>query len=292
MCVGWGIRCFTMIRMGWGRGADAVELGEAVAPLLPFMNKEPLCKLKDEPENRGWQCRIGKPGSPGDLPVPTAQQLNSNMRAAGSFLPEDPPKIDGMWDLEKCTPSAFPYQSHHLIPKMHLPKHDVCVWLAKKGKNAQWELTESTNYDTDDARNGLALPFASNTYQWKHTSDPAKKDAICRRMMDLTKKQLHQGSHTYENYDCGEEEGLHGNEETGYLGAVNQLLKMVNGQVLLHVRICEECKKSDSTPRKVRPLERVVAAMYQASSIMASIITGNVRFVSERAARHLGSSVT
>jgi len=55
---------------------------------------------------------------------------------------------------------------------------------------------------------------------------------------------------------------------------------VINGQALIHVRICDDCKKNDSTPREVRPLERVVAAMYEASSIMVSIITQKLRFVS------------
>jgi hypothetical protein len=265
-----------------------MQISQPVATMQKFMDKKPLCKEKEEPENRGWKCRIGNPGKPGDLPVPTAEKLNSNMKAAGAFLPEDPPKKSGSWDLEKCTPSAFPYQSHHLIPKMYLPTHPIRVWLAKKGANDQWKLTESTNYDTDDARNGLALPFASNTYQWKHARTPGEKDEICRRMMDLTKKQLHQGSHTFKDY--GEEDELHANEQPGYLGAVDELLKVINGQALMHVRICDDCKKNDSTPREVRPLERVVAAMYEASSIMVSIITQKLRFVSERAAQHLGSA--
>jgi hypothetical protein len=185
---------------------------------------------------------------------------------------------------------AHPYQSHHLIPKMHLPEHDVCVWLAMKAKNSQWELTESTNYDTDDARNGMALPFASNTYQWKNTSDPAEQERICNTMMDKTGKQLHQGSHTYEDY--GEEDALHANEQPGYLGAVDELLKVINGQTLAHVQICPECKKSDTKPRKVRPLERVVLAVHEASRLMGTIIQTKKRFVSERAAKHLGASAS
>jgi len=267
-----------------------VEIGEEVAVMTDFMTQNELCQQKDEPENKGWKCRIGKPGSPGDLSAPTAKQLHTNMVNDGAMVPSDPPKRSGSWDLDKCTPLSHPFQSHHLIPKMHLPEHDVCVWLAKKAKNSQWELTESTHYDTDDAKNGEALPFASSTYQWKQTSNPAEQERICNTMMDKTGKQLHQGSHTYEDY--GEEDSLHANEQPGYLGAVDELLKVINGQTLSHVRLCPDCKKNDTTPRKVRPLQRVVLAMHQASGLMRIIIRKNKRFVSERAAKHLGSANT
>jgi hypothetical protein len=161
------------------------------------------------------------------------------MEEQGVVLPSAPAKRAGSWDLDKCTPRAHPYQTHHLIPKMHLPGKDVCVWLAKNAGNSQWQLTESTNYDTDDARNGMTLPFASSTCQWRQTSDPAEQERICNTMMDRTGKQLHQGSHTFIDY--GEENALHATEETGYRGAVDQLLKIVNGQTLAHVRICGDC---------------------------------------------------
>jgi len=261
-----------------------VEIGEEIAVLMGAMTKDPLCQLKDEPENQGWQCRIGESGSPGDLDAPTPERLYSNMKKAGAPLPSDPPRKEGLWDLSKCTPSCHPFQSHHLIPKKHLPKKDVCVWLAKNAANSQWELTESTNYDTDDARNGLALPFASTTYQWEHASSPADQSKICNEMMYRTGKQLHQGSHTYTEY--GEEDSLHANEKKGYLGAVDDLLKMINGQTLSHVQVCEECKKNDTTPRKVRPLRRIVESVHQVSALMMSIITSRKRFVSRRAASY------
>jgi len=193
------------------------------------------------------------------------------MEDASVSLPKDPPRKEGFWDLSACTPTCHPFQSHHLIPKAHLPKNDVCVWLAKNASDGQWKLTESTNYDTDDARNGMALPFASTTYQWKHASSPAQQIEICNIMMDKTGKQFHQGSHTYNDY--GEEDDLHANEKPGYLGAVDELLGVVHGQTLNHVALCSDCKKKETKPREVRPLERVVASIHQVSHLMGTIIT-------------------
>jgi len=261
------------------------EIGEEVANVLDFMYEDDLCKHKDEPENNGWQCRIGKKGSPGELSTPTAKQLYDAMVAAGLAMPDDPPKKGGHWDLDHCTPTQHPFQSHHLIPKAHLPKHDVCVFLAKKKKNQDWELTESTNYDTDDARNGLALPFASNTYQWKKAKNAKEEDDVCNMMMFKTGKQLHQGSHTYEDY--GEEDDLHAKEQPGYLGAVDRLLEMVHGETMTHVMDCLDCKKSASKPYKIRPLERVVLAVYLVSVQMENIIRTRKRFVSDRASKYV-----
>jgi hypothetical protein len=265
-----------------------VEIGEEVKVLIELTQKDPLCQGDKEPEKRGWQCRVGKPGDPGDLSVPTAEQLYSNMKQAKAPIPDDPPRKGEFWDLDQCTSGAHPFQSHHLIPKMHLPNHDVCVWLAMKAKNKQWELIESTNYDTDDANNGMSLPFASTTHQWKKTGNPTVKEEICNKMMKQTGKQLHQGSHTYADY--GEEDQLHEKEQPGYLGAVDELLKVVNGQTLNHVRLCPDCKKSASAPWQVRPLEKVVASMHQVSRLMGGIITGHKRFVSERAAKYFGAA--
>ena len=263
------------------------QIGEQVTKMEAFMKDDPLCAGEKEPEKQGWKCRIGKKGSPGDLPVPTPARLNERMKAAGVFCPTDPPRLAKGWDLDRCGPSTFPYQSHHLIPKMHLPEHDVCVWLAANAKNQDWALIESTDYDADDARNGMALPFVSTTHQWKTACGPVEQAEVCRTMMEKTKKQLHQGSHTCEDY--GEEDELHAEEAPGYLGAVDELLKVINGQTLEHVQLCEPCKKSTSRPFKIRPLSRVANAVHQAAFLMSIIITKNKRFVSRRAADYFGA---
>ena len=55
--------------------------------------------------------------------------------------------------------------------------------------------------------------------------DIAKQETVCNEMMRRTQKQLHQGSHTYEDY--GEQDNLHADEQPGYLGAVDELLKVI-----------------------------------------------------------------
>lgn len=272
----------------------SMQIGEEVAALGKLIMESSLCRGENEPKLKG-KCRIGETGSPGDLPKPTPERLYKNMRkpSSGVILPDMPSKINPKprkpnWDLEECDPNCFPFQSHHLIPKKHLPSQKVCVWLAKNAANSHWKLIESTNYDTDDAQNGMPLPFVSTTYQWDHSKVPKKDEEkqkwLCYEMMWRTGKQLHQGSHTID--DFGEEDSLHANEEPGYLGAVDELLKVVNGQTLNHVWFCNDCNKSKSKPYEVRPLERVVESMHQVSKIMGSIITGFKRFVSERSAEY------
>ena len=270
-----------------------MEAGEAVGTMATFLDDDPLCKKDKEPEHSPvWKCRIGRKGSPGDEDAPTAQRLHDNMDG-NTFLPSNPPrkkrtngKPGKYWDLVKCTAGAFPYQSHHLIPKMHLPKHDVCEWLAKKKPGKEWALEESTNYDTDHYKNGLALPFASNTHEWKSTRNAARKTEICNTLMYKTNRQLHQGSHTYTEYDTGEEDSLHEKEASSYLGAVDDLLTLISDAAVTHVQKCKHCVSDDKKPRKVRPLERIVAAVYEASAIIATQIADRDIFVSERAAKY------
>ena len=265
-----------------------MEIGEEVAMLMAS-TKDELCKKAEEAPLKGFECRIGNKG---ELDIPTAERLYQSMKTAKALLPSDPPKKGAYWDLDQCTPLAYPLQSHHLIPKMHLPKHDVCVWLAKKLKNSEWELEKSTNYDTDDARNGMSLPFASNTHQYKNANNADEKDKACDKMMFLTKKQLHQGQHTDDSYDDWEEPALHQKEGKGYLGAVDELLQVVHAAALEHYEGCDACKKSKTKPVKIRPLERMVEAIHQASSLMGSIITSHKRFVSKRAAKYYKSSIS
>jgi hypothetical protein len=254
-----------------------MEINEEVAK-LEAATKDSLCKHKDEPEKRNWKCRIGK--DVGDLPKPSAARLRHNMG-------KEPYPKSTKWKLSDCNPNHFPPEYHHLIPKNHLPDHPVCVWLAQKAGNGEWQLTGSTTYDTDAADNGVALPNATPTTEWKKAAGkPIKENEICEMMMDLTGMQLHQGNHTYDDYDEGDD-----NNELkapGYLGAVDELLDVIDGQALTHYKGCPYCcKNSESKPIQAHPLERIVASMHHASTIMEHIIKTNKRFVSQRAAAHI-----
>lgn len=268
-----------------------MEIGEAVSVLMGVANADDLCQGEKEPDVEGHKSRIGKVGEETNV---SAERLHSNMKKAKVTLPENPPKAktkkgkqSAWWDLNGCNAGRFPYQSHHLIPKMHLPKHAVCQFLATKAGKQKWKLEKSTNYDTDSYRNGLALPFASNTYQYKTAKNAAAKQAVCNELMKVTQKQLHQGSHT--NTDYLEEAGLHAKEKTGYLGKVDELLNLINAQALFHYRDCKPCKKEPSDPQKIRPLERVVEATYEVSAIIATMIVEKNIFVSRRAALYVAS---
>jgi len=282
-----------MRKMEWAdeHGTCSVEIGEAVSVLMSVAAPDDLCQGVNEPELEGHKSRIGKVGEETNV---SAERLNRNMKNAGVTLPGDPPKAktkkgkkSAWWDLEGCNAGKFPYQSHHLIPKMHLPKHAVCQFLAVKAGKQKWKLEKSTNYDTDSELNGLALPFASNTYQYKTAKNPAAKQDVCNEMMKITQRQLHQGSHT--NTDYLEQAGLHAKEKTGYLGRVDELLNVVNAQALFHYRYCTPCKKEPSDPQKIRPLERVVEATYEVSAIIATMIVERNIFVSKRAALYVAS---
>src|SRR5437016_13744731 len=104
-----------------------MEIKEEVSAVEGFIAENPHCEGEEEPEKQGWKCRIGDEGSPGDLPAPTPEQLYKNMVTAGAVLPGEPLRKGGLWDLGDCTSNRHPFQSHHLIPKKHLPKKDVCV---------------------------------------------------------------------------------------------------------------------------------------------------------------------
>jgi hypothetical protein len=206
------------------------------------------------------------------------------MVAGGTTLPSLPKKKGGWWDLDDCGPDTYPFQSHHLIPKMHLPKHDVCVFLAKKAANSKFKLQNSTDYDTDAAENGEPLPFASNTYQWKKASGEAAQIAVTDLMQEKTKKQLHQGSHTSDDY--GEQDALHADEQPGYLGAVDEFLKVVNAAATQHYETCTDCKGEDSEPIEIRPLKSIAGAIHGVSGCMRAVIAGHKRFVSKKAAAY------
>jgi len=250
------------------------EIAEAVAAIMDLTSKDKYCDKKKE-SGHGWTARIDSFGS-----TPTAEQLYKNMKAAQMEVPAEPKKVGERWSLADCGKMRFPFQSHHLIPKKHLPKHGVCVWLTEKWtKDPKYKLSEDNNFDTDHARNGYFMPFVSNCDEWKKASGEPAKQKLAEQLMQKTGIQLHQGSHTAENY-AEEVEDI---ETGGYLTRVDQLLGLVQARALVHVRFCDVCKTQGSKI-EVQPLESVVNHVYTVAMQLKLLIDSNRIFVSERAA--------
>jgi hypothetical protein len=267
------------------------EIAEAVNVLVDMVkNKdEKYCKHKESPRD-DWKCCISGLAPP----EPTPARLLASLE---KHKPDEVPDKDlldkkkGKWDIKSCSPAAFPFQAHHLIPKKHLPTHRVCTWLAhKQNENAlpEYQIEHNNNYNTDHANNGYCMPFVSTTYQWDAAGDDEtkQKDAAFM-MMDQTHIQLHQGSHSYTQFGEEEddtEEDMEKNEGTGYLGAVDELLSRINNAAQRHVKRCKICNKNGAAkPDNVRPVESVVKQMDQASLILKLKVVANEIFVSRRA---------
>jgi hypothetical protein len=254
-----------------------MEIGEAVGALQVQIDEDKYCEGVAK-EKHGWTSRIDSFGA-----TPTPEQLCKNMKAAGHTPPDEPKKKGEYWDLDDCGPNKFPFQSHHLIPKKHLPKNKVCVWLTDQWtKDKKYQLAEDSNFDTDHERNGYFMPFATNTYQWKHAKNELEKARFCNDMMEKTTIQLHQGSHTAEKY-ADEVEDI---ETGGYLTTIDDLLELVDGGAFTHVSSCDICKKKEGGKIKVQPLESVVEHTYGVAQLTKGLIKSNRIFVSERAAAH------
>lgn len=255
-----------------------MDIGEAAGIYTEHAKADDYCDNKKIKPPSGDLCISKIKGKP------TAAKLRGNMLDKGLREPIHPPKKNGRWDLKECNGSVFPYQTHHLIPKAHLPKHRVCVWLATnpKKKHPEYELEADTNFNTDHWRNGYFMPFASNTHQWKSTSSSTKKDQICEEMMERTGIQLHQSGHTATDYLADEKDN--GMVTKGYLTMIDSFLNMIFTRTKNHVARCQVCQQQSSGKTKVQPLESVVRHMYMISQLTKGLIKGNRIFVSQRAA--------
>jgi hypothetical protein len=259
-------------------GGTHVEINEVVALDAMTTNKdENYCDGKD-PDPKKFKCRIANLAGA----APTASRLLKNMKRVKMPVPKKPSpgRMGAGWDIAKCSRNVYPFQTHHLIPKKHLPTHRVCTWLAKSyTENPKFQLLNDNNYDTDHANNGYCMPFVSGTLQWKQAGDnKIKQQKAACQMMKKTGIQLHQGSHSYEGFG-GEDEGV---ESKGYLQAVDELLSRINRGCKRHVQKCNVCKKSDAKPN-IMPVEGVVRQMDQASRVMKFWIDSNKVFVSKLA---------
>jgi hypothetical protein len=289
MFAGWGIRCGITRKTFVGEAMPQILEPVHVAMIDDEAEKSKECKGK--PAKKGWKARINKGvGSLGDC---DADRLYKAMKKASARLRKRPGKktftpkqSQRKWQLSRCGQTSFPLQAHHLIPKNHLPKHEVCAFLGAGAMHSlPFDLIEDTEYDTDHANNGYCLPYASALAEWKNASTTEKTDIAYR-----TRRQLHQGSHRELQYtadteaaeeDDGDASSDH-SQGPGYLAAVSELLDLVLGHAYNHTMYCEVCKPDD-TKKTIYPREAVIRHVDQVSSVLKLLMDGGRIFVSKRA---------
>ncbi len=277
-----------------------MDMGEAVKA-AEAMKPEKYCEESPALGNN-WKARVNQWGTHQNC---TGTRLYKNLRDENKAKVASGEKTNPCfvakatiphktWNLGLCSPDRFPVQAHHLIPKNHLPKHDVCVWLAAGyTEDGVYQLAEDNDYDTDDVENGYCLPYASPMAEWRAaknlpaTAVDAEKQLVAFRVMDNTGRQLHQGSHTSTPYEepvaaneANEEDEIH-KEHIPYLLAVNDLLNVVYAGALGHVQSCEDCKKNGL--KNLAPLKPIAEHMHEVSKIIYSLVKANTIHVSKYA---------
>ena len=285
-----------------------MELGESVGIGIADVKSadKPSCDHQDKKKDKyGWKARVNKWGADGKKcsgenlykEQPNGMWPRRSEHEKDKSLGVVPEKRDNAhWasvGLSGITESDFPLQAHHLIPKNTLPKHAVCLWLCHKwNKDDTYQLDEDTEYNTDHANNGYAMPDALRLKEWKNAAKPAEKVGVAFRVMDRTKVQLHQGSHAEQldpekigkillesgnlpevtpgdgsaDSDAFEDAEIH---PAGYINQVKQWLNAVAIRIEEHVEFCTEgCKKNSSGGKTmVRPLKDSVRLMNRVSYI-------------------------
>ncbi len=266
-----------------------MEIGEPIGVFMPHLNKDDFCEDKTTPANTNWQSRINKVGSKGGQCSGTNLYESMEKYAKQKLGYLGPPtafvkKTKGIsWDLYSIKKDQFPIQAHHLIPKNHLPDHPVCAFLAKKYKDDKYELTADTQYSCDHSNNGYCMPYATPTADWRKAggNDDLKK-VICFEVMDLTGRQLHQGSHRGAPPEVDppvpdEQNAIHDDD---YLNKVTFYLNAVYHAAKKHADACRVCKK-DKKKKEVQPINATVRHVDQVSGIIKLLIDANWIFVSE-----------
>lgn len=304
-----------------------MELGEAVAIGLGVLSSdEPTCQHQEKKDKYGWKARVNGLGA-------------DSKKCSGSNLYEEEPH--GMWPrkdehaskkslgvvpkkesnahwasvgLAGVSETEFPLQAHHLIPKNFLPDHPVCVFLCQKWtKDKLFQLSEDTEYNTDHANNGYAMPDALRLKEWKAAKNAADRCGVAFRVMQKTKVQLHQGSHASEldpekirdilrsgmmpgvtpasgsgDSDDFEDAQIH---DDGYLNQIEEWLNAVAVRIEDHVRSCTEgCKKQESGGKTiVRPLKDSVRLMNQVSYITKVFLQMNLLYACPYGAAYAAS---
>lgn len=284
-----------------------MELGESVGIGVADVQsaEKPSCDHQSKQDKYGWKARVNSWGADGTKcsganlyreqphgmwPRRAEHQRDKSLGA----VPEKKPNAH--WadvGLAGVTASEFPLQAHHLIPKNTLPKHPVCLWLCKKwNKDDTYQLDEDTEYNTDHANNGYAMPDALRLKEWNNAASAADKVGVAFRVMEQTQVQLHQGSHAAEldpqkfkkmlletgkmpevtpadgsgDSDAFEDAEIH---PAGYINQVKEWLNAVAIQIEDHVTFCTKgCKKGSSGGKTaVRPLKDSVRLMNRVSYI-------------------------
>lgn len=293
-----------------------MELGEAVGVGVADVKsaEKPTCDHQDKKDKYGWKARVNGLGE-------------DSTKCSGENLYKEEP--NGMWPrrqvhqrdmslgvvpekkgndhwatvgLDAVNEIDFPLQAHHLIPKNTLPKHQVCVWLCKKwSKNDLYQLEEDTEYNTDHANNGYAMPDALRLKEWKTAASSADKVGVAFRVMEQTKVQLHQGSHAEEldpakfrkillqtgtmpeitpNTGSGDTDDFEHAEihSAGYVNQIKVWLNAVANQIEDHVKFCTQgCRKKESGGKTiVRPLKDAVRLMDRVSYIAKVFLQMNL----------------
>ena len=255
-----------------------MQIGEAIALMdSPEPQEESKCN-PPETDTTNWSVVID--GIKGEG---SAATLKTNLEAFGTSVPEYPNKLSLGWDLFECNPNKFPTQTHHLIPEKYLPKQKVTAWLTdspkSECKHPKYELEGDTYYDTNGAKNGYFMPFASTTHQWNAKS--SKQKEVCFEMMRRTRIQLHQSRHSHTDYMERIEV-----ETSGYKTQVKEFLQEIDRLVFTHVEKCETCSNKGKKT-KIPPLESTVKMVEQASHLMKVLLLLNRVAVSKRAANYI-----
>jgi hypothetical protein len=198
------------------------------------------------------------------------------------------------WKLSDCDNTHFPLQAHHLIPKNHLSKNAVCAFLAKAyTAHADYVLVADAPYSNDHANNGCCLPYASALTDWGKATNSEQKDEIANKLMNVTGRQLHQGSHRNTQYqpESAAAEEDPGTALPGYLARVDQLLYAVGAAQMVHLERCLICNPNmkSAGKKKILPRLKTVNHMDQVSSLLKIIMEANRIFVSKRASKHFNT---
>lgn len=255
-----------------------MEINEAVERATG-PEKEELCQEEPPTYQAGKLVIDDIKGGVGDAAV-----LAKNMLAQGRSGVKECRMLALGWDVLNISGERYPVQTHHLVPEKGLKNQKITAFLTDSPPNLHKDyiLGADTNYDTNGARNGYFMPFASTTHQWNlHPGDAARK-RICWEVMRRSGIQLHQGKHSHTDYL--EESDI---ETSSYHDMVNRLLDKISDRISAHVKTCSKCKDAKKGMKNgrvvIRPLEKTVEFMNLVSILLRMLINSNRIFVSRKA---------